>query len=95
VSSTTSVHAPSIPKALRDGTRERSPDIDSNTTAYENQVKDVQSALETYGTEHVLGVSMKLGSFSVGHSGPEDWQECSAPDRLYSPSLSLPLSATR
>jgi hypothetical protein len=65
------------------------PDIDSNTTAYENQVKDVQSALETYGTEHVLGVSLKLGLFQLAIRAPKTGRNAAG---LIVCTPSLPLS---
>lgn len=32
-------------------------DIDSNTQAYEDQAAAIKSAIETYGTDHINGVS--------------------------------------
>jgi glucan 1,3-beta-glucosidase len=33
-------------------------DVDSNTDAYTSQVEAVEDALKTYGTDHVLGVTV-------------------------------------
>lgn len=38
--------------------RARTPDVDSNTTAYDNQLTAIEDALKTYGTDHVLGVTV-------------------------------------
>jgi pyruvate/2-oxoacid:ferredoxin oxidoreductase beta subunit len=40
-------------------------DIDSNTQAYEDQAAAIKSAIETYGTDHINGVSTCINYLSI------------------------------